>query len=359
MSSGLKYSWGGFLAAGLLALTIVGRALAQDTQDTQASRQPTGAASPLVVLRISSTILTTFLDKRIDRQIPVNDVILGTPVSGVSRIVAQPQVKLEPCDGEAKFRVTFTGSIASRTVGRNAWVSIYGRAVTHFSATKEICFEPGRGFYASPPEVRTRTQCFTDSIAPHRGGIAGRIIERRAWGEVLSQQPQVTAISRQRATARIAAAFDRHMGERLAQLNRLVDIRTRLAGLRSEPDSATVVCRTTADYIELANAGGTEDGPGALPRRATDSPVELWIHQSVVPEPVAEAVRRYHENPTHSAMVKLLTILPAALGSEPAATVVAFLNDWRLGSESIGNWLVIEADPQPTNLASSGTPLRR
>src|SRR5687767_2709750 len=41
----------------------------------------------LIVLRLPITTLATQIDRQIDFQVPVRDVILGTPVRGVARLV--------------------------------------------------------------------------------------------------------------------------------------------------------------------------------------------------------------------------------------------------------------------------------
>ena len=137
-----------------------------------------------------------------------------------------------PSSDRACFNAEFNGAIYCRTVGRNQGVTVHSHSITRFTANKEIVFEPGKGFSALPTKITANTQCFTDGIDPGRGGLIGRIIERRAAEQVAAERPQVAAIIRQKAIQRINARFDEFISEELAQLNSLVEIQTRLAQLR-------------------------------------------------------------------------------------------------------------------------------
>src|SRR5262245_28785932 len=107
----------------------------------------------LVVLRLSAEMLNSLINKQIDFQTPVRDVVLGTPITGAARVVGRPHVELEPAADRAQFKVVIRGTVHSQTVGRNGPAVVQGRAITYFTATKQIVFEPSEGFYGLPPTV--------------------------------------------------------------------------------------------------------------------------------------------------------------------------------------------------------------
>src|SRR5206468_2142342 len=129
-------------------------------------------------------------------------------VTGAARLVGKLRMHPVPSPDKARFNTVFEGAIYCRTIGRKEMVTVHSHSITRFTASKEIVFEPDKGFYARPTAIVAHTQCFTDSINPGRGGLIGRIIERRAAEQIAAERPQVTAIIRQRAIGRINARFE-------------------------------------------------------------------------------------------------------------------------------------------------------
>ena len=156
----------------------------------------------LAVLRISAAMLDSFIEtKDIDRVVDVRDVILGTTIRGTARIVGKPSVKLAESEDLATFQIVLHGTVNSRTTGYNGPAIIHSRAVTTFTATKQIIFEPGHGFRGLPPKVDARTQTFVDRIDSDRSGLVGRIIRRRAAQIEVKQHAEVNEIARQKGHA--------------------------------------------------------------------------------------------------------------------------------------------------------------
>ena len=72
-----------------------------------------------VAVRISDVLLTGLFNRTIDVQMPVTDVILGTPITGAARVTGKSHVELVPSTDEARFAVVFQGTVYSRTVGKS------------------------------------------------------------------------------------------------------------------------------------------------------------------------------------------------------------------------------------------------
>ena len=118
--------------------------------------------------------------QRLDRETSVRDNILGTEIYGRRGSMARPGVKLTDCPDQATFQVIVDGTAHSRSTGYNRQAIIYSHSVTSFTATKQVIFEPGRGFYALPPQVRPVRKRSSTASGSSRGGIVGRIVRRRA-----------------------------------------------------------------------------------------------------------------------------------------------------------------------------------
>jgi hypothetical protein len=317
----------------------------------------------LVVLRFSVEMLNSLVNKQIDVQTPVSDVVLGTPISGVARITGMPHVELEPAADRAQFKIVIRGTVHSQTVGRNGPAVVQGRAITNFTATKQIVFEPGRGFYGLPPTVAAQSQVFNDGIRSTRGGLIGRVVQRRAARQIAEQQQEITAIARDRATRRIAAALEWNLTERLARLNKAVEFRSMLAGIGEKAQNIRLACYTTPHYVEIANGSGDRDSPIDLPVMGSVSglaaPIEVWVHHSVVPEPVGRAISTFFNEPEQSVLVNALAGLPGDFGPEAATAVSNFARENNVAVRNIGDWMVIEIFTQrPSTLVATSTLLR-
>lgn len=306
-----------------------------------------------IVLRLSDTMLNSLMTKGIDRETDVRDTILGTAIYGRARILAKPGVALKDCPDQATFQVLIEGTAHSRSTGYNGPAIIYSRSVTHFTATKQVVFDPGRGFYALPPEVHARTTTYTDGIDSTRGGIVGRIVRRRATEQAAAKHDEAQEIARQKAERRIAAAFDRLMDERLARLNKAAEFRTmainalRPAG-SPEPKYS---CCSTVQYLQIATNFG-EGGPAIeLPLKGPASlaaaPIEVWIHNSLVGDQFAAALQLLK---THARVSDFLVALSATAKiiegpSSSRSPVQALTGELPINMRKVGAWLVVEIDP--------------
>jgi hypothetical protein len=344
----------GACTALLAALVIHSNVAASAQQPLADETLPEKLTRPahFLVLRLSGAMLNSLIDKPIDVQMPVRDVVLGTPVTGVARVTGRPQVVLEPSYDQAKFKMTVSGTVYSRTVGARGPATIYGRSITTFTASAPIIFEPGKGFHALPLEIATHTRVYTDNITTSRGGPIGKIVRRRAWEQVSAQRAELTAIARQRATARVAAAFTKHLDERVARLNRAIEFRATIANLRNQVEGTPqVVCCTTPLYVEIADTLGAERATIVLPVLASASdaaaPIELWIHNRILPEGLANALKTLLSSPDQNAIVNALALMPGTFGKEAAAAVTAFITENQIGIQSLGDWTVIEVNTRP------------
>jgi len=342
--------WSVLLAASVAQEDDVQRAIEQE----QPQRPPHA-----VIVRLSDALLTGLFNRSMDVQLPVNDVVLGTPVSGVARVVGRSHVELAPSPSAAKFAVVYKGTVHSRTVGRKGPAIINGHSITHFTATKEIAFQPGVGFYSLPPRIEARSECFTDGISATRGGVIGRIIQRRAAREIAAQQDQITTIARDRAARRIAAALDARMSERLVGLNRMVEVRTALVGLDRPSGRFRIACCTTPHALLIATQRTEEHGPIQFPFLTTmdemAAPIEIWIHGSLVPEKLGQAIKTIFSNPEQSAIVNTLALLPGELGKDAAAAIAAFASENHVSLERIGDWVVLDVHVlPPADFAATG-----
>lgn len=278
------------------------------------------AVPPPVVLQISRALLDPIVDRTIDETKPVVDVILGTPVRGISRTIGQPTLALVDHPDSAVFVVTLIGASTSHTTGQNGPAIIRTRTDTAFTATKRVTFDPAKGFVAEPARVAARSRATNEGISPtSRGpfGVIGRVVERRASEQVAAQRPQIEAITQQRTSKRVAEAFDRALNERLADLNRRAAIPERMAQYLGGGQQMTYRCCTHGDCVYVTASRGGPIGPIDLPElQEAAAPVQIWLHKSLVGDEVAGFLMRFDEIEVPALAVTALQSVSPAIRPE-------------------------------------------
>ena len=156
-----------------------------------------------IVVRLDSDLLVPLIERPIEEVQAVDETILGVRMIGRAQVAGQPKVTLADHPKDAAFSVTITGTINSRTTGRSGPVQIYSRSATQFVATKRIAYQPGRGFVGEAAVVVAQTSSRPERIAPNRGGILGRAIERRAWVRAAQSREQVNQIVQAKAEEKL------------------------------------------------------------------------------------------------------------------------------------------------------------
>src|SRR5947207_16027516 len=94
-------------------LSVIGigsfSAVKGDTPEPVAADQ-SQRTSHVVAVRISDVLLTGLFNRTVDVQMPVRDVILGTPIIGTARVAAKSHVVLVPSAVAARFAAVFQGT---------------------------------------------------------------------------------------------------------------------------------------------------------------------------------------------------------------------------------------------------------
>jgi len=335
---------------------------AQEALSPAGTAEPSETRTPRLVLRISGELLNGLVNKQVDFEIPYRDVVLGSHVSGTARVAGQPRVELASSPDQARFHIVLTGTVHSRSVGQAGPAIIHGHAITHFQATKEIVFEPGRGFFGHPPQVAAETQCLLDGVQSKRRGILGQLVMRKAAREFADEQTEITAIAKERAARRIAQVLERHMSRRLAQLNEIVQTSAQIVDAGENAPRMRIYCRTTPSHVEIAVGRDKSLSPIQLPTLAADeagSLIEIWIHDSLLPQPVSDAVTTLFTDPDQSAVLSALTLAPGNFGRDARAAINTLVSENKVAVRDLADWTVVELNVLPASNTFAARTLRR
>lgn len=322
----------------------------------------------LIVIRLSEELFTSIIDRDVDEQVEVRDVILETPVTGLARTTGRPWVNLVPHETQAAFEVVFEGTTVSRSVGRNGPAVIYSRSTTQFCATKQVRFEPGRGFHAMPAQINAQTSLVIEGVdATTRCRLVSRLVRRRAWREAQAKHGQALAIVHAKAERRVRSVFDAQLEKGLARLNRASNLRGMALNLLAWAREPQYVCCSTEQYVEIAaSALGREALPIELPRsQRVRSPIQVWIHKSVPGPRIAGLLTRFDWG--RRGLEELTWLSQSAAAALLGLELAAGAGEFRGAADeppdvaltTVDDWIVIEIAQEGSRASQSLMPLRR
>jgi hypothetical protein len=298
------------------------------------------------------------MERPIDEVVPVDEVILAVRAIGEARVQGRPLVVLVDDPKDAAFTVSLSGVIESRTIGYKGPVQIHSRCQTQFTADKRVVFEPGRGFVGEPARIEAKTSTLTERIEPDRGGLLGRMIERRAWFCVGQNRAQANQIVQARIEVKIRETFDRLLANRLTHVNELANQGAIAAELLLGEGDLAYRCCTRGGYLQVAASTGPGATSAELPLAAAPGPrVQIWLHEGTVGEAAALIIRQLdlvrralHENTLIGKLVE--NHLPLAKAAMLRAGSTCDFTP-------IGDWVVLHSRARTADDAASSRNAQR
>ncbi len=288
-------------------------------------------AYPLVV-RIDHTALDPLTAREIDRRGRVDMMILGTHAVGESRTQAAISMLLIADRDEASFDLRFQGRTHTRTVGANGPALIYSHTDTGFVCTRSISFDPTQGFVAGASTIVANTKLVYDGFGSSRGGLGRRLISRVAEQRSGESREQARQIAARDNEHELLAAFDKQVNTQFAAMNQKLNFVLYKNLFVGEGLAVQLAARSSKDCIHIGV--GKEGSPARLtvipPRRELVAPIEIWVHSTILGEPVAELLKLV-ENKIVLPQISRLEILGALLipPEESGRLIdVAVYDDW-------------------------------
>lgn len=281
---------------------------------------PTQPAFPLVV-RIDDKALDPLREKDIRHQGPVERVILGTQAVGTCFTTGGINVKIVPREEEASIIIRFRGQTRTKTTGYNGPAIIYSHTDTEFECARQVVFQPRIGLVAGEPTIDARTALVYDGFDANRR-LGKRLISRVARQRAEEQHEEARAIAHQENTKGVCLAFEKKLDAQLASINRQLDIAryvNALFGPTSQPRLVTGSC-SDCILVGFGNEQSSQRLVDLLPAREKTSPIEIWVHSSLLGERfanVAAVAEKFEDHVLPSAAQ--LQILQVILGPSPAA----------------------------------------
>ena len=269
---------------------------------SEAAVEPTGvvptkpaedAPFPLVI-RIDKTALTKYSDSDVDRKGVVNKMVLGSHCTGESHTTGQIRAELLPDSQEAAFDLIFRGRTVTKTKAVQEPGVCWSRTFTDFVSTRRIIFEPREGFkVVGDTETETETSLVYDGFGSTRR-FGRRLIERITERKSQQMTGQAIAIADRDNKQEVTESYAKESDQQVAAANEGLDLVRYVNNFLGDQDKLQLHAKSTQDFIYIGiGPVGEKYAPMAeLPRREEKpAPIEVWVHASLLSDPVAAAVK--------------------------------------------------------------------
>lgn len=241
------------------------------------------APNELVFIRVSREYLSETLKRAVERDTEVNDVILETRLTGSSHTSGTSDVVLIEDANRAVAEIRFTGTVHSKTVGRNGPATLQSTSSSTFVARKQFILDE-RGLTVMPAVVAANSCSNTHDIRTSLPGLRGRVAEKVAWrrsGEMRAEADQIAA---RHVEERIAREFDDYANPRLEKVRGklLANVGQLPAADDGEPMKLSFQSTPTHIQIVALRGNATAVAKVVPPAIEGNPKVAVHVHRAIV-----------------------------------------------------------------------------
>ena len=229
--------------------------------------------------QLSERLIAAANEDDVEQSNEINDVIMGTRITGSAHLTGRLGVELVPNEERASFDITLTGRAFSNNVGYNGPVTIYSNGVTDIDASKRVHMDI-EGITSDLAQawcsVNSNITCIAARLA---------LVRRIAWRRAGSSKAQAERIASGRAAARIAGQMDRQSASSLTDANEnlLTQFRAPLVRRNAFPRSMQFRTSDQHLFITMLQVGRYQmAADSAPPKLVGDSDLAVRIHESAV-----------------------------------------------------------------------------
>jgi hypothetical protein len=266
-----------------------------NASEEEKASEPKVPPSFPVVIWVHESAFQANSDNKVDIVSPVDTVIVGTRAVGAGRTTGTIKVACDPSPDSSAIVVSFTGQTHSKTVGRNGPARIHSQSSTRFTASRKILLSAEEGLQCQKTNLQSKTTLTITDIQPSRGGLRGALIRRVGWRRAAGVQSRAEQEAAANARREIAASFDRALNERVASINKQLEVARMVYSLRRKPSELTVQVRSCEGYLRFALMPKGTKAIADVDLPVPNSSLEVWMHQSELgdpgvqlPEPIAK-----------------------------------------------------------------------
>jgi len=315
-----------------VALTVAVLAVSQNEAQSPPTRLAEDAPYPMVV-RIDKSALSQIVNSEVDETRPVDKVVLGTHAVGRSRTLGTIRAALISDSTEASFDVRFLGKTTSTTVGTQEPAVIYSRTFTDFDCTRRVTFDPRKGFVVvGDVWIDGKTRLVFDGFAATKQ-FGRQLICRIAARRADQSHEEARLIADRDNKREVQDSFEKEVVRQVRVANEDQNLVRYVNHFLGDKTTLQLYAKSSPDCIHIGiGSEGEKYSPMTTlpPSRAKPAPIEIWVHSSILSEPVS-ALMKLSTPKTRVSIVEKSQILGSlsTLTSSPHSSVdVAIEDGW-------------------------------
>ena len=225
---------------------------------------------------VSSRFVEAGLTRSLDYQQQVRECILGARVTGEGKTTVQMKAELVADPRRAAIQFNVLGRTDLETIGRQKQVTVWGKGVTRFNATKPVVFDKS-GFDAGISTSRAQSNNWPCRIS------APPLLKNFAWNRIERQRSEANCIVARRAEPMINQRIDQEVESIIQSANDVYqrEFRDPLTQVGAFPRQLAI--STSADDLKIVilQAADAQTGaPSPAPQPEVSQDIGIRCHET-------------------------------------------------------------------------------
>ncbi|MCO8123896.1 hypothetical protein NHH03_19275 [Stieleria sp. TO1_6] len=252
---------------------------------------------------ISDQMLAELLPDLPSRDVPVRTTLLGSRVTGISRIESDLSIQLHPSPSSWELTLHTLGNVATRSIGRRGPAAVSTSSVNPFSASIPISIQPTDiELGDSTVEVDGQSKLHGIDTQYDSWPLVGTLVRSIAESEYWNKASLANRIARNRIRNEVGDEIDRSITEKVDHASSKFSktVLGPLTNLRLAPqviDMQTTESRLVARYRMAGDWQLAAMTP--RPRAPSTSLLSVQIHQSAINNTLEQLVPQDQPMPIH------------------------------------------------------------
>ena len=240
-----------------------------------------------VSLQIGSDFAVAGFKGELEEDLDINEVILGTKVTGSGTLSGVTSAELVPSSNRAVIKVLADTTMESNTDGSQRMVTLKNHTTGTLRGEKQILFS-AEGISTAPATARANLNAKVSDVNIN----AGRVVQRAARNQIDSRKASSQAEAARRAERRMNARMNERIDPNIADLNeRYQKIRSQLNKVGLFPSVWNLSSTPEQiDWLILLGNAYQPSAPIPAPKAPQSNGLAVQAHQSALNNMLAIAL---------------------------------------------------------------------
>ncbi len=262
---------------------------------------------------LSEELLRDLMPQLPTREVPLRTTMLGSRVTGVSRVSTDLRLRLIPSPSTWEMTLETIGDVSTRSVGRSGPAAIKTTSVNPFTAATPITIKPDDIFLGDPSvNVGGRSRLRGINTTYDSWPLVGTLVQSIAETQYFEKASLADRIGRNRIRSQIGDEIDRSVTEKVDQATAKFSetILGPLNRLQLEPrviDMSSTSSRLIARYRMAGDWQLAAMTP--RPRALSDNLFSVQLHQSAINNTLEQLVPQDEALPIDQVLTQCFDVL--------------------------------------------------